>query len=306
MKVFFSVVIGVVLTGAAWAAGPNVGSQAATWLELPDSARTAAMGGASVALADDVNTVSVNPAGLGGLMGQQVSLMHNAYIQDTSLEHIAYGLGLGSSDGLALSLDYMNYGSIPTSTVSNGELVATGSSINPYGDGFDLGYGHSFGHFLVGATFELVTENLAGGATNAAAAGDFGVLWRQNPSYGLSVGGAAQNLGSQLDGADLPANYQAGLAYRIPLLVGQQCLTFAGDASVPSAETSAETLSAGAEYTGNGLWAVRAGYKFVGDYGVGGLTVGGGLSYQKIALDYAFVSEGTLGDANQISLSAKF
>jgi hypothetical protein len=306
MKVFFCVAIGMTLSVAAFADGSNVGSQAATWLDLPDSARTAAMGGASVALADDVNTLSVNPAGLGGLMGQQVSLMHNDYVQDTSLEHVAYGLGLGSSDGVGVSLDYMNYGSIPTNTVSNGELVATGSSINPYGDSFDVGYGHSFGNVLIGATLELVTENLIGGSTNAAVGGDFGILWRQDPTDGLSAGLAVQNLGSQLDGADLPTNYQAGLAYRISLLDGRQCLAFAGDASVPEAELGAESLALGAEYSGNSLWAIRGGYKFVGDNGVGGLSVGGGLRYQIASIDYAFVSEGALGDANQISLSAKF
>lgn len=311
MKAFHvvAVVLGLALTNSmALAAGStnSAGSQAAPWLELPDSARTAAMGGASVALADDVNTVTVNPAGLGGLTGQQVSLMHDVYVQDTSLEHIAYGLGLGSADGIALSLDYMNYGSIPTSTFSNGELTPTGSSINPYGDAFDLGYGHSFGDILVGATAEVVTENLAGGATNAAAGGNLGLLWRQDPAQGLSVGLAVQNLGSQLYGADLPTNYQAGLAYRLSFPDVHQGLSLAGDASIPSADPSSESLALGGEYSGDSLWAIRAGYKFVGDNGIGGLSVGGGLRYQMLSIDYAFVTEGVLGDANQISLSAQF
>src|SRR5665213_712726 len=305
MKAFFCF-MGVALSGAAFAAGNNVGAQSATWLDLPNSARTAAMGGASRALADDVNTLAVNPAGLGGLTGQQVSLMHNAYVQDTSLEHIAYGLGLGSSDGFAVALDYMNYGSIATNTLSGGELVATGSSINPYGDAFEAGYGHSFGNFLVGATLELVAENLVGGATNSAVAGNLGVLWRQSVNDGLSAGAAVQNLGSQLDGTNLPTNYQAGLAYRLSLLDGRQGLAFAGDASVPAADAASDSFSLGAEYTGNSLWALRAGYKFVGNNGLGGLSVGGGLSYSIATIDYAFVTEGALGDANQFSLSAKF
>ena len=283
----------------------NVGSQAAAWLNLPDSARVAAMGGASVALADDVNCASVNPAGLGALGDQEVSLMHNAYVQDTALEHIAYGLGLPGGNGAALSVDYMNYGAIQAYSSANGVLTPDGS-INPYGLGVGLGYGHSFGGLDLGLTVKLVDESLAGAGASSTVGGDVGVRWRQQPDSGFAVGLAAQNIGGQLDGADLPAQVQAGLAYRLPLMDGRQRLAVAADAVVPSADSQSSSVDLGAEYAGDSLWAIRLGYSVVGNNGVGGLDVGGGLTYAGLSFDYAFVAEGVLGNANFISLSGHF
>lgn len=282
----------------------DVGSQAATWLNLPDSPRTAAMGSASVALGGDVNTLSVNPAGLSDLGGQQLSLMEDADVQNTDFEHIAYGLGLGANEGAAVSVDYMDYGSVAEYEQANGLLVPNGT-VDPYGLAVDLGYGCSFGPLSVGATMELVSENLGIGE-NSTVGGDLGIQWRQQDPSGWAAGLAVRNFGGQLEGSNLPTVYQAGLAYYQSLLGGEQGLNFTADASVPTAEINAESLSLGAEYTGNSLWAIRAGYRFIGNNGVGGLTVGGGLKYRSIDVDYAFVNGGVLGNANLISLSILF
>jgi len=261
----------------------DTASQAASWLNLPDSARSSSMGGASVALSGDVNTVTVNPAGLSGLMDQQLSLMDNVYVQGLSFEHVAYGVGLDESDGVALSLDYMDYGSVPENALSNGVLVQAGS-LRPYGLGTDLGYGRAFGPLSVGATLKLVTENLGVGGANSTLGGDLGLLW--NAQHGLSAGFAVENLGGTLDGANLATQVRCGLAYTVPLQGGLQKLCVAGDAEFPTADSNAEMLCLGAEFSGESLWAVRAGYKYIGEGGVGGLSVGGGLRVGILSLDY--------------------
>jgi hypothetical protein len=299
----FLMVSGLAVSGVAFGAQDtyDVGSQTATWLNLPDSPRTAAMGDASVALGGDVNTLSVNPAGLSDLGGQQLSLMEDSDVQNMSFEHIAYGLDLGPADGVAVSVDYMNYGSIAEYEQQNGLLVPNGT-VQPYGLGVDLGYGHAIGDFSVGGTVQLVTENLGVGE-NSTVGGDLGLQWRHQAPSGWAAGLAVRNFGAQLDDSDLPTVYQAGVAYYQSLLAGEQGLNFTADAAVPTAEVNAESLSFGAEYTGYSLWAIRAGYRFIGNNGVGGLSVGGGLKYRGIAIDYAFVNGGVLGNANLISLS---
>jgi outer membrane protein OmpA-like peptidoglycan-associated protein len=306
MKFSFLVLMVVAAGNVAFAADNtyDVGSQAATWLNLPDSPRTAAMGSASVALGGDVNTLSVNPAGLSDLGGQQLSLMEDADVQNTDFEHIAYGLGLGANEGAAVSVDYMDYGSVAEYEQANGLLVPNGT-VDPYGLSVDLGYGCSFGPLSVGATMALVSENLGIGE-NSTVGGDLGLQWRQQDPSGWAAGLAVRNFGGQLEGSNLPTIYQAGLAYYQSLLGGDRGLNLNADAAVPTAEVNAESLSLGAEYTGNSLWAVRAGYRFIGNNGVGGLTVGGGLKYRSISVDYAFVSGGVLGNANLISLSILF
>jgi hypothetical protein len=308
MKSSLTLLGALLALGSIAAAGQQnygVGSQAVTWLNLPDSARASAMGDAGAALGGDVSTLSVNPAGLSSLGGQQVALMHDSYVLDLSLEHFAYGLDLGPNDGIAAGLEYMNYGAVQGYTVNNATLSANGS-FNPYGLSGELGYGHAFGAFSAGLGVKMVGESLGVGGVHSALGADAGLQWRQNPGSGLSAGFAVQNFGTQLDQSNLPTNLQGGLAYRLPLRQGTQCLTLAGDASVPTADAASEALSLGLEYAGDGLWALRGGYDFVGNNGIGGLSVGGGLTYGNFGIDYAFVTEGALGYDNRIALTARF
>jgi len=278
--------------------------QAAPWLAMPTSAQVAAMGGASVAFAGSVNALSVNPAGLGRLGTQQLTLMHDAYIEDTSFEHVAYGYPLSKADGLGASLDYANFGAVPLYAESAAGLSADGTAW-PYGLSADLGYGHSIGRVSLGVNVKFIQESLGQGSVNSTEAADLGVLWRQHKFVGLSAGAVVQNLGGQLDGANLPTTYLGGVGYRMEVTKIQR-LALAVDAAVPAAEGSAETLSLGAEYGEDSLWALRAGYRYVGNGGLGGLTAGAGLGYGMLQLDYAYVSEGEFGAANQFSLSASF
>lgn len=277
------------------------GSQAAPWLKLPNNARSAAMGDAGVALADDVNAAAVNPAGLSQLQGQQLGFMHHAYIMDSAISHVAYGLNAAPGLGVAVSLDYLNFGSIEKYKVENNQLVADGS-FSPSAMHLDLGAGYALGAASLGVNAKLVSQSFDGSGGSAFGA-DLGALWSQGEE-GLSLGGAVQNLGSQLDGADLPLGYRVGAAYRLGLAGGTTAL--AADANIPGVDAGATAFSAGLEYVGAELYALRAGYKAVGNGGAGGLSLGGGLRYQAMQLDYAFNSVGELGNAHQVSALLRF
>jgi hypothetical protein len=300
LNLAFALALGT--TGAVHAQDTyNIGNQAAPWLTLPTSARVAAMGGAAVALGGDIDTLTVNPASLAELGGQQVSLMHDVYVQDTSLEHAAYGLGLGEAGGAAVAVDYMNYGNIQGYNADG----TPANNLNPWGMAVSAGYGYDFGPVEAGATLKVVSEALTSDS-NSAFGCDLGVKWSQAKDSGLSAGAALRNWGSQLDQSNLPTTVQAGLGYRLPLLEGTEALALALDYSAPTADVDGQSLALGGEFSGNKLWAVRAGYQFVGNDGVSGLSLGAGLKYQIFALDYAFVTEGALGDSNEFSLSVKF
>ena len=115
-----------------------------------------------------------------------------------------------------------------------------------------------------------------------------------------------QNLGSQLAGSNLPLNVKAGGAYKLGLSDSSNALLFALDANIPSADAGASTVSLGAEFAGGSLWALRGGYKVAGNGGAGGLSVGAGLNYSIVGVDYAFVNQGVLGNSNEVSLTLKF
>lgn len=282
----------------------GAGSQAAPWLKLSNNARSTAMGEAGVAVADDVNAASVNPAGLAQLKGQQVAFMHHAYVLDSAIEHVAYGLKPTENLGLSLSLDYLNFGKIDKYKVDSvtNQLVADGS-FTPTGMHVDLGAGYAFGKVAAGLNAKMVSQSFDGSGSSAFGA-DLGALWRQGET-GLSLGLALQNFGSQLDGANLPMSTRAGAAYRLAVSSSDKA-TLAADASVPSADAGATTFGAGLEYNGQDLYAVRAGYKMVGNGGASGFTLGGGLKVSIVDLDYAFNAVGALGNTHQVSALVKF
>lgn len=295
------------LPSLAFAAQENfgAGSQAAPWLKLPNSARTAALGEAAAALGDDVNSVSVNPAGLTGLGGQQLSLLHNVYVQDSAVEHVAYGMSLGEGSGFAVSLDYLNFGTVDKYKLdASNNLVADGT-FNPTGMDLNAAYAKAMGGVSLGLNAKMVSQTLDGAGSSAFGA-DLGALWRQSDG-GLSLGLAVQNIGlGQLDGANLPLNIKAGLAYRLSVADGKDGLLFAADTNSPTADFGASAFSLGAEYSGGRLYALRGGYKLAGNGGAGGFSAGAGLTYNIATLDYAFVSQGVLGNSNQVSLTVKF
>jgi hypothetical protein len=305
-------IVKTVALATLFAAGPlaaaqenfGAGSQAAPWLKLSNNARSTAMGEAGVAVADDVNALTLNPAGLSQLKGQEVAFMHHAYILDSSVEHIAYGLNLGGNLGAAVGLDYVNFGAIDKysfNTATN-QLEKTGS-FTPNGYHLDAALGYAFGGLSVGLDAKLISETIFETAASGFAA-DLGALWKSEG--GLSLGAAVQNLGSQLNGSSLPMGVRAGAAYRLGLGDGKDGVTVAGDASVPSADTAASSFGAGLEYSARELYALRAGYKVAGNGGASGFTLGAGLAYSVFRLDYAFSAVGALGNSNQLSVLAKF
>jgi hypothetical protein len=279
----------------------GAGAQAAPWLKYPTNARSSALGEAGVALADDVSTASLNPAGLVQLQGQQLSFMHDVRVLDMAVENLAYGLKVGENVGLAAAVSYVNFGSIEKFRVDNNVLVADGS-FNPSAFSAGLAAGYGFGSLSAGLNVKLVSESLDGASSASTVAGDLGALWRQGEE-GLSLGLALQNLG-QLYDTSLPMTTRAGAAYRLGVANGSVAL--AADAGIPSADSAASVFGAGLEYVGAELYALRAGYKAVGNGGAGGMSLGAGIRYNIIQLDYAFNAVGELGNAHQISALVKF
>jgi hypothetical protein len=290
----------------AFAAQENfgAGNQAAPWLKLSNNARTTAMGEAGVAIADDVNAASVNPAGLSQLEGQEVAFMHHAYVLDSAVEHLAYGLKLMDSLGVSASLDYLNFGAVDKYSVdTTTNSLKSAGSFNPSGYHLDLGAGYAFGNLSAGLNLKMLGQTFDGSGSSAFAA-DLGGLWKS--AGGFSLGAALQNLGTTLDGSNLPMGVRAGGAYKMGVGSANDSVSLAADANVPSADAAATSFGAGIEYSAKELYALRAGYKMTGNGGASGLTIGAGLSYKIARIDYAFSSVGVLGNSNQVSALLKF
>jgi hypothetical protein len=263
------------------------------------------MGQAGSALMNEAESLSINPAGLALISGGNVSFGHNAWVQDTALEHFAVGIPLGAGQGLAAGLSYMNFGAVDKYKVENG-LPQKDGSFTPTGLKADLGWGMGVGRgFSLGASVKYLGQTMDTSASGAMA-GDIGALWKPSAS-GWSLGMAMQNLGGQLDGSDLPRNLKAGAAYSLGNAGND--ISLAADVNYPFADSKAVSVGVGGEYWYQKMAAFRLGY-LAQDRGslagTSGLSLGLGAAYRWVKLDYSFTALGDLGNTNQVTLSATF
>lgn len=311
----------VLALAALWAAAlaaaqsdTELGSQAAPFLTWPADARTAAMGQAGVASANDVNADDLNPAGLAQVSGEQFSLNEALLFQGTSLENVAAAVAVFPGAALGLNATYLNTGTVDASTYNpnTGSIVSAGS-FNPYYYSIGLTYAqYLFSGLNLGASAKAVGEDIDN-STASTAAFDLGAqydLVAVTGLQGLSLGSSVQNLGPQLAGADLPTLWRTGLSYKFPFFDLRNSLLLNGDFQVPVlAAWGQTTFSVGAELHYGRFLSLRVGYQ-TGDYGgvtgLTGITAGAGFGMNWWQVDYAWVPEGDLGLADQFSFSAKF
>jgi outer membrane protein OmpA-like peptidoglycan-associated protein len=281
-------------------------TQAAPWLSLPMDARSAGMGNAFGAIADDVSTLDINPAGLPLLNGPQIMLMHNEWFQDVAMERGVFGLPLGNG-GFGFSFDYLDYGSIDGFTVNANNIPVASGSVNANGFNGRVGYGFPLAeNFYVGASAGYL-EQTFGMTSQGAFNGDAGLLWR-NITPGVSAGLAVQNFGQQLDGYSLGTNIDFSLAYKSPVFSQLHSFNVDVDTNIPT-DGGAVAWDLGAEYWLAHVLALRAGYQVSDDLissGLSGLTFGAGLAWKQLEFDYAFTDNGDLGNSNLFSLTYCF
>ena len=101
------VVLAVLFLANAVSAGESAG-QPGEFLRYGIGARPLAMGGAFVGLADDINSIYYNPAGLKFLTGLEASFMCSRFWQGISYQYIAVGLP-DVKYGLALGVAHIRH-----------------------------------------------------------------------------------------------------------------------------------------------------------------------------------------------------
>ncbi|HEX4047859.1 MAG TPA: PorV/PorQ family protein [Elusimicrobiota bacterium] len=302
----------------------QAGTSAAEFLILGADARAAGMGNAVSAAADDATALYWNPADLAGLHYRDATFTHSASYQSTFHDFLAYAqpievrYGTGRERDLVpdqlgtigASLQYQNSGKL--AEVDN-TGAPTGNSFTPQDFAATVGWGAElFRGVDAGISVKYVSSQIEASAATGAA--DFGVRWRaQIPGteadYALSA--VARNVGGPLkfyDASDpLPMSVVIGQALH-PL----RSVTVDVDVNVP--RDASPYVSFGAEWRApmtEGLTAaLRAGYDGslnsadVG--GTTGITIGGGLGFQRLAFDYAWTPDGGLGDTQRLTLSYRF
>ena len=86
----------------------DVGTTGAPFLKIGVGARAIGMGEAYGGLADEVNAIYWNPAGLVNVQRRELSFMHAAWFASINYEYVAYAqkLGIGT---LGFAFNYLSY-----------------------------------------------------------------------------------------------------------------------------------------------------------------------------------------------------
>jgi hypothetical protein len=283
------------------------------FLEIPAGARAAALGGAFASLAQGVEAVFWNPAGLEGVKGIQITGTHAEYLQTLRLDQFAVaGRSLGG--GLAVSLRALYSEPIEERDV-DGNLTL-GGSFGYHNLEFALAYGHSVAPGLsVGGTVQAVRERMAEVSASTYAAG-FGAVWAPARVSGLRLGLSAHNLGNAarygLEGGGapmpLPAAVQAGGSWQREF-VRSAVLRTALEGRFTRGRNAiglvgVEVATVGG-VNGSGAASLRGGLRVNDD--ASSYSLGVGYVLGGLRVDYAFVPmRYDLGDTHRIAFTAQF
>jgi len=291
-------------------AGP--GSTGANFLKLGVGARPVGMGEAFVGVADDLNSLYWNPAGLNSIKDKkEVNFMHNVWFEGINYTYLAYGQRMKDFGVLGGSFSFVGYGNITSTKEDNlGDYAGSEGSFSASDICFNISYAERvMGKCDLGVGLNILSSKIE----NYSAFSfyfNIGLLHQVEKVKNLTLGFAIQNLGTSLKfiatESPLPLNFKIGAGYKVYSDKNNSILT-ALDVNIPV--DNKINLNIGGEYWFRDMLAVRIGYKTltVSELGtLAGLSAGLGFKWQNYCIDYAFVPYGDLGYTHRISLLAKF
>lgn len=314
----------------------NVGTTAAPFLEVGVGAEAIGMGGAYVALADDVTGLYWNPGGISRVQQSQVLFERTTWLAGIEFNYLGVVIPIPNRGTLGFFINAMSVPFSPVRTVDY--PMGTGEEFDATSFATGLSYGMNLtDRFSIGFNVKYIQERIW--HERASSFGlDVGTLYNTGLK-GLRLGAAITNFGPslQLSGSDmiiyedvdptisgnndrimgtfmtdqwpLPLNMQFGIAYDL-LNSNSNRITWALDAFHPINNT--ESLNTGIEINLMNTLIARAGYKALFQQDTEeGLTLGAGLRYKlfgqsTILIDYAFANFGRLGNVNRYSIRMNF
>jgi len=203
----------VLLIALASLARPALAGNGAAWLAYPSSARNVAEAGGLGVMADGLQSLGINPAGLAaGSFQGEAQISHSSWAGDISAEHAAGSFKMGENRA-AISGSWVDFGAIQGYRYDSLLGNVPEGQLRPVAGALGLSLARKIGTRVeAGVTTQWLMQDLTGRGASSAAAVDMGL----RASLGLGINGALSlvHLGSSLDGSDLPTALKVGLAYR--------------------------------------------------------------------------------------------
>ncbi len=190
------------------------------FLNLPNSARMAALGGSQVAIYDatDLNVAYNNPSLLHEEMDGHLLMNYVSYLGDVNFGYAAYAKDFGDKGMFALGIHYINYGKF---TYADEFGEKPGGTFNAAEYAFDISWSKQFGRLRTGATLKPILSAFENYQSFGLAA-DLGVSLVSDDEL-TTLGLVVNNIGAQIttyyEGADresIPFDMQLGFSRRLP------------------------------------------------------------------------------------------
>jgi len=296
--------------------------------------RPLAMGGAFVAVANDITAAYYNPAGLANLNYPQISLMHAEHFGNlVNYDYASVAIPYGTDMSFGISAIRLGIDGIPNTTKAavdvDGDGIINFSDVNSRDNldyskitefsNQDLAFYLSFAkrhseNFFYGANVKIIRRDIGdfGGATGIGF--DVGALY--SPYQNLFIGANIQDVTTTLVAWNTGRNelvsptLKVGTAYMLEALAGVITPAIDFDVRFENRRYASNfnlgpvsfDVHSGLEYRFKDLFAIRAGYSDVKQF-----TVGAGIKLPKLNIDYSFarfsMSElDRLPDTHRISL----
>jgi hypothetical protein len=327
IKTILCLVLVLMMSVSLFAGKSKVGTTAYPFLKIGTGAKSAAMGGAFVGLADDESAVYYNPAGIVGFQQKAISASYMNYIADIQSGNLTVILpkqapesteqsDMGEENlindapsAFAFSMIYLNYGTID-------EANATGDIIGDFG-GSDMALAATYARKLssqlaLGGSAKFIYQKVDEFSSSGLAL-DAGLLYRFKDGR-TNIGASASNLGFQLSSLStehkdaLPIIARLGVSHHTRELP----LTISLEGVYPTDNDLYGSL--GVEIHPNIPIALRAGYSSFGkNYKTGGdkdntagFSFGAGFKFSKVTIDYAFLPYADLGTLHRVGFAYRW
>lgn len=274
------------------------GEDTGEFVKLASSVRAMGMGNAYVGIAEGIESLNYNPAGLATIKKKEGLLGYTKHFANISFSSIAYGQPI-SHAAYAIKMFLMNTSGGEEANLDN----RTGKNVDISCRLISISSAIPFTqHISLGGSIKLINQDYAG-YKGGGFSYDVGILGRSGPlSLGLSLNNIGRNI--KIDNVEnsLPFNIKGGLGYQI-----KENILLAFD--IEKQKGANLIFRLGGEYNLLPNIDLRGGYDLISGYSMGfGIKSVGKESMKHVfaQIDYAYLYNLSLNSSHRVSILTRF
>jgi hypothetical protein len=303
-RITITIITVLMIGGYARGINRNAGTTSAQFLKIGIGARALSLGGTYLSAEGDISSIYWNPAGIATVNNVQVLFMFSDWLSQANYSNVLVGIPLYGLGTVGLMVNYLRVNEI---TGLDEYGFSSGETYSPYDMAVTLSWAKNFSNLIQpGLNIKSVNSMLVENVSYSAVAMDIGNQFEFAALEKIiNAGVALKNL--QLNSNSdytLPVNFGAGASCTL-----FDNLLLALDMNLPSDD--AISTSFGIEYALDVdeanlafRFGAKSGYEGLGPSA--GISIGTGISWKDLVIDFSFNAHGALGENVSMSLIYQF